>query len=186
MIIERMSRPSDIAQMRVHHLMLSFPNSAREVYLPHCQFRHDIVGSCLEWDEENHAVQETHYRHTWQLLATNEIQDVHDHQATIKPKNLEYFGPATLAAQMYMEPLNGNAEHTSARTAVVISINTTVIKYDNLKNNEILISFVCNTLTISLRGPQWVILRRMQICFDNLANALLRVIYNVPDTFNEI
>lgn len=65
------------------------------------------------------------------MLAANEIQDVHDHQATMKPKNLEYFGPAASAAQMYIEPLNGNAEHTSARTAAVISINTTVIKYDD-------------------------------------------------------
>jgi hypothetical protein len=79
----------------------------------------------------------------------------------MKPKNLEYFGPAASAAKMYIEPLNGNAEHTSARTAAVISINTTVIKYDDLENDEILVRFVCDTLTILLRVPQRAILRRM-------------------------
>jgi hypothetical protein len=92
----------------------------------------------------------------------NEIQDVHDHQATMKPKNLECFGPAASAAQMYIEPLNGNAEHTSARTAAVISINTTVIKYDDLKTMKFWLAlYTTDTLTISLRVLQRAILGRM-------------------------
>jgi hypothetical protein len=66
--------------------------------------------------------------HTWQLLAANVIQEVQDHQATTNPANLAYFGPALSAAQMYIEPLNGNAEHTSAKTAAVITMKTEVIK----------------------------------------------------------
>ena len=37
---------------------------------------------------------------TWQLPAANVIHAVHDHQATTKPKNLAYFGPALSADQM--------------------------------------------------------------------------------------
>ena len=92
----------------------------------------------------------------------NEIQDVHSHQVTMKPKNLECFGPAALVAQMYMEPLNCNAEHTSARTAAVISINTTVIKYDDLKTMKFWLAlYTADTLTISLRVLQRAILGRM-------------------------
>lgn len=37
---------------------------------------------------------------TWQMLAMNVIQPAEDHQATRKPKNLAYLGPALVAAQI--------------------------------------------------------------------------------------
>jgi hypothetical protein len=57
----------------------------------------------------------------------NVIQAVVDHQATTKPKNRAYFGPALSAAHMYMEPLRGNAEQISARTAAVMNMKTIVM-----------------------------------------------------------
>ena len=65
---------------------------------------------------------------TCELLAANVIHAVQAHQATIKPTNLEYFGPALSAAHIYMEPLSGRAEQISASTAAVIHMNTRVIK----------------------------------------------------------
>lgn len=50
----------------------------------------------------------------------NEVQDIYNHQVTVKLKNLKYFGLAASATQMYIEPLNDNAEHASARTAAVV------------------------------------------------------------------
>ena len=65
---------------------------------------------------------------TWQFPAAKVIQAVQDHQATTKPKNLAYFGPALSAAQMYILPLRGRAEHISASTAAVIHMKTIVIR----------------------------------------------------------
>jgi hypothetical protein len=45
----------------------------------------------------------------------------------MKPKNRAYFGPALSAAQIYIEPLNGRAEQTSARTAAVVNMKTIVM-----------------------------------------------------------
>lgn len=71
-------------------------------------------------------------RQTWQLLATKVIQAVQDHQATTKPKNLAYLGPALSAAQMYIDPLRGSAEQISAKTAAVIIMKMIVTTYEDL------------------------------------------------------
>jgi hypothetical protein len=63
-----------------------------------------------------------------------------------------------------MEPLSGRAEQISARTAAVISINTTVIMYEDLNDNEMLGSFTGVDFTILLRGPQPTVLGRRRIC----------------------
>lgn len=70
------------------------------------------------------------------MLAVNVIQAVHDHQATRKPKNLAYLGPALSAAQMYMDPLSGKAEQISASTAAVIIMKMIVIIYDDLSEGK--------------------------------------------------
>jgi hypothetical protein len=59
-----------------------------------------------------------------------------------------------------MEPLSGRAEQISAKTAAVISINTTVIMYEDLSDNEMLDSAISIDFTISLRGPQLAVLGR--------------------------
>jgi hypothetical protein len=62
-----------------------------------------------------------------------------------------------------MEPLSGNAEHISARTAAVISTNTIVIRYEDLKDGEMLDSFSDINFTISLPGHQRSIPERRKI-----------------------
>ena len=66
------------------------------------------------------------------MLAVKVIQAVHDHQATKKPKNRAYLGPALSAAQMYIDPLSGRAEQISARTKAVIIIKMIVTMYEDL------------------------------------------------------
>ena len=66
------------------------------------------------------------------MPAANVIHAVQDHQATMNPKNLAYFGPALSADQMYMEPLNGRAEQISAMTAAVMNMKIIEMMYDDL------------------------------------------------------
>lgn len=62
------------------------------------------------------------------------IQAVEIHQATRKPKNLAYLGPALAAAQIYIDPLMGMAEQISAMTAAVIIMNTKEMIYEDLES----------------------------------------------------
>jgi hypothetical protein len=52
-----------------------------------------------------------------------------------------------------MEPLSGNAEHISARTAAVISTKTIVIRYEDLKDDEMLDSFYRHQFYHIAAGP---------------------------------
>jgi hypothetical protein len=58
---------------------------------------------------------------------------VHDHQATMNPKNLAYLGEALMAAQMQIELLMGKTEDISARIAAVIMMKMIDITYDDLE-----------------------------------------------------
>jgi hypothetical protein len=56
------------------------------------------------------------------LLAQKVVQAVVLHYATTKPSNLPYLTPPASAAQIYIDPADGEAEQTSAMTAVVIKL----------------------------------------------------------------
>jgi hypothetical protein len=86
-----------------------------------------------------------------------------------------------------MEPLSGRAEHISARTAAVISINTTVIMYEDLNDNEMLGGSTDIDFTISLRGPQPAVQGRRRFCCSNFnTRVILYGLKGKPDASDEI
>ena len=62
------------------------------------------------------------------ILAQKVVQAVVLHQATTNPSKRPYFGPPASAAQRYMDPAAGRAEHISAITAAVMKVKTNVIR----------------------------------------------------------